>query len=68
MTERKPGPIPSSRPVWRRARAFLRALQRGLDAVVSNTTVWLLCAQEAEAALRASEVRCRDLVEGSIQG
>jgi len=49
--------------------AFLQALQRGeLEAVVSNTAVWLLRAQQAEAALRASEVRFRDLVEGSIQG
>jgi PAS domain S-box-containing protein len=49
--------------------ALLQALQRGeLDAVVSDTTVWLLRAQQAESALRASEARFRDLVEGSIQG
>lgn len=49
--------------------ALRQALQRGeLDAVVSDTAVWLLRAQQAESALRASEARFRDLVEGSIQG
>jgi PAS domain S-box-containing protein len=49
--------------------AMLQALKQGeLDAVVSDTAVWLLRAQHAEAALRASEARFRDLVEGSIQG
>jgi PAS domain S-box-containing protein len=49
--------------------ALRQALQRGeLDAVVSDTAVWLLRAQQAESALYASEARFRDLVEGSIQG
>jgi PAS domain-containing protein len=49
--------------------ALLQALSRGeVDAVVSDTAVWLLRAQQAESALRASEARFRDLVEGSIQG
>ena len=49
--------------------ALRQALQLGeLDAVVSDTAVWLLRAQQAESALRASEARFRDLVEGSIQG
>jgi hypothetical protein len=49
--------------------ALLQALQRGeVDAVVSGTTVWLLRAQHAEVALRASEARFRDLVEGSSRG
>lgn len=49
--------------------ALRQALLRGeLDAVVSDTAVWLLRAQQAESALRASEARFRDLVEGSIQG
>jgi PAS domain S-box-containing protein len=49
--------------------ALRQALQRGeLDAVVSDTAVWLLRAQQAESALCASEARFRDLVEGSIQG
>jgi len=68
MTERlRLDPILQASPAD--SEAFLRALQRGeLDAVVSNTAVLLLRAQQAEAALRASEVRCLDLVEGSIQG
>jgi len=49
--------------------ALLQALYGGeVDAVVSDTAVWLLRAQQAESALRASEARFRDLVEGSIQG
>src|SRR5882724_1344499 len=49
--------------------ALLQALYGGeVDAVVSDTAVWLLRAQQAESALRASESRFRDLVEGSIQG
>jgi PAS domain S-box-containing protein len=49
--------------------ALLKALYRGeVDAVVSDTAVWLLRAQQAESALCASEARFRDLVEGSIQG
>jgi PAS domain S-box-containing protein len=68
MTERlRLDPILQASP--EESEAFLRALQRGeLDAVVSNTAVWLLRAQQAESALRASEARFRDLVEGSIQG
>jgi PAS domain S-box-containing protein len=49
--------------------ALLEALRRGeVDAVIGDTAVWLLRAQQAQAALRASEARFRDLVEGSIQG
>ena len=42
---------------------LLQALYGGeVDAVVSDTAVWLLRAQQAESALRASEARFRDLV------
>jgi PAS domain S-box-containing protein len=68
MTERpRPDPVLQAR--LEEIEALLQAIYRGeVDAVVSDTAVWLLRAQHAEAALRASEARFRDLVEGSIQG
>ena len=49
------------------AEAFLTALRNGeVDAVISHSSVLLLCLQEVEAALREGEARYRSLFEQSV--
>ena len=68
MTER-PGLDPILQDRLEETETLLQALYGGeVDAVVSDTAVWLLRAQQAESALRASEARFRDLVEGIHPG